>query len=107
MFMLFQSSFHHIVIAPSRGLGVGCGSELAMGGGAGGPTRLGGSRGCGERRRFLSSPCGGGCSQVPISTFFFNFLSFSVWGGWGRDLYNGLASGCKRSDRTVRTLAVL
>jgi hypothetical protein len=40
MFMLFQSSFHHIVTAPSRGLEVGCGSELAMGGGAGRPTRL-------------------------------------------------------------------
>jgi len=33
--MLFQLSFHHIVTAPSRGLGVGRGSELAMDGGAG------------------------------------------------------------------------
>ena len=49
---------------------------------------------------------GAGAVRFPYLLFFY-FLSFSVWGGWGRDLYNGLASGCKRSDRTVRTLAVL
>jgi hypothetical protein len=54
-----------------------------MGRGAGGPTRWGGggSRGCGERRRFLLSPCGGGCSQVPISTFLIFFSQYGADGG--------------------------
>jgi len=37
----FSRRFMILLQRQAGGLGVGCGSELAMGGGAGGPTRLG------------------------------------------------------------------
>jgi hypothetical protein len=87
--MLFQS-FHPIVAALSEegGLGVGRGSELAVGGGDGGPTKLGagGSRGCGERRWFLSPVR----ERVQSGSHIY-FFSFSV-GADVCDLYKGLVS---------------